>query len=141
MTKSTQIAGLIGPTMIALAITEWINLDMMLVAAGPGLGNLVYLNGTLLFVAGLSIVRAHNRWSGGWPIAVTLTGWLLLFFGLARNDSSCFRPAAGAGYCRSARAAGVHSHRWSVPDLQVFSTGRRSNTSGGLILICIPDRG
>ena len=84
MTKSTQMAGLIGPTMIALAITEWINLDMMLVAAGPGLGNLVYLNGTLLFVAGLSIVRAHNRWSGGWPIAVTLTGWLVMFFGLAR---------------------------------------------------------
>jgi hypothetical protein len=28
----------------------------------PAPVGLIYLNGTLLFVAGLSIVRAHNQW-------------------------------------------------------------------------------
>jgi hypothetical protein len=36
---------------------------------------IVYLNGTLLFVGGLAIVQSHNRWSWGWPLLVTLTGW------------------------------------------------------------------
>ena len=44
----------------------------------------VYLNGTLLFVAGLSIIRAHNRWTRGWPVLVTFVGWLFLLGGLIR---------------------------------------------------------
>ena len=46
--------------------------------------HLVYLNGLLLFVAGLSIVRAHNVWATGWPLLVTLIGWLILLGGLIR---------------------------------------------------------
>ena len=45
---------------------------------------LISLNGVLLFVAGLAIVRAHNRWTRGWPVLVTLTGWLGIFAGLFR---------------------------------------------------------
>jgi hypothetical protein len=44
----------------------------------------VYLNGTLLFVGGVAIVQAHNRWSGGWPLLVTLTGWGGTALGLFR---------------------------------------------------------
>ncbi len=45
---------------------------------------LISLNGLLLFVAGLAIVRAHNRWTHSWPVLVTLTGWLGIFAGLFR---------------------------------------------------------
>jgi uncharacterized membrane protein HdeD (DUF308 family) len=38
----------------------------------------------LLFVAGLAIVRAHNRWAGGWPVLVTLIGWFVMLAGLIR---------------------------------------------------------
>lgn len=80
MTTSIHIAGLLGPTLIALAITESINLDIWTNVPAP----FVYLNGTLLFVAGLSIVRVHNYWRRGWPLLITLIGWFLIIGGLAR---------------------------------------------------------
>jgi uncharacterized membrane protein YhaH (DUF805 family) len=78
--NSKQIAGLLGPTLIAISITESMNIDIFVNTSA----HLVYLNGTLLFVAGLAIVRVHNRWTGGWPVLVTLVGWLALLGGLIR---------------------------------------------------------
>ena len=37
-----------------------------------------------MFVAGLAIVRAHNRWVAAWPVLVTVLGWLALIGGLCR---------------------------------------------------------
>jgi hypothetical protein len=31
-----------------------------------------------LFIAGLAIVRVHNRWTNGWPVLVTILGWLFV---------------------------------------------------------------
>jgi hypothetical protein len=87
MTTSRRIAGLLGPALIAITISESMNLRIWTTSSEPSISNLapvVYLNGTLLFVAGLSIVRAHNRWTGGWPVLVTLMGWLFLLGGLIR---------------------------------------------------------
>ena len=80
MTSSKHLAELIGPTLIAISISEAMNLPIFANTPAP----VVYLNGTLLFVAGLSIVRAHNRWMPGWPVLVTFVGWLFLFGGLIR---------------------------------------------------------
>jgi len=44
----------------------------------------VYLSGTLFFVAGLAIVRAHNIWVRAWPVLITATGWLFVVLGLIR---------------------------------------------------------
>ena len=35
-------------------------------------------------MAGLAIIRAHNRWTWRWPVIVTLTGWIALIGGLWR---------------------------------------------------------
>jgi len=77
---SKQIAALLGPSLIALSVTESINFEIFTNTSA----HLVYLNGTLLFVAGLSIVRAHNHWAASWPVLVTLMGWLFLLGGLIR---------------------------------------------------------
>ena len=71
---------------MALAITEWMNLHLWTAIdpASPVYTLLVYLNGTLLFAAGLAIVHAHNRWTTGWPVLVTLTGWFGVLGGLIR---------------------------------------------------------
>lgn len=82
MTDSRRIAGLLGPTLIVMAMSEAMNLRIM--ADKPPPVGVVYLNGTLLFVAGLAIVRDHNRWKGGWPVLVTLMGWLAILGGLIR---------------------------------------------------------
>src|SRR5215470_3383502 len=46
MTISKTIAGLISPTLVA--------------------------------IAGLAIERVHNRWTNGWPMLVTILGWLFV---------------------------------------------------------------
>lgn len=77
---SRTIARILGPSSIALAVTEWMNMDIFAAQTAP----VVYLNGTLLFVAGVAIVQAHNRWVWGWPLLATLAGWGLGIAGLAR---------------------------------------------------------
>ena len=84
MNDSIRVAGLIGPTLIAVTVTEWMNVQIFTSAMGPSFAPHVYLNGALLFVAGLAIVRAHNLWIRGWPVLVTLVGWFSMLAGLAR---------------------------------------------------------
>jgi len=71
------------------------NLDVFTAAAGPSLAPFVYLNGTLLFVAGPAIVRAHNRWTRGWPALITLVGWLAMLGGLGRMVAPVSAQQAG----------------------------------------------
>ena len=80
MANSKYIAALLGPAIIAITISETVNVHIW--AANTAAG--VYLNGAILFVAGLAIVRAHNFWVRGWPVLVTLSGWLIMFLGLFR---------------------------------------------------------
>jgi hypothetical protein len=75
-----NIAGLIGPTAMALTLSEAMNYHIWAINIPP----VTYLNGTILFVVGLSIIRAHNHWTRGWPVLVTLTGWLAMLGGLYR---------------------------------------------------------
>src|SRR5205823_10709927 len=82
MTDSSRVAGLLGPTLIELAITEAMNLRVM--AANRASVGLVYLNGTLLFVAGVAILQVHNRWTRGWPVLVTVMGWSAILGGVMR---------------------------------------------------------
>ena len=96
MADSKDLAALIGPTMIALGATEALNLDMFAGQIAP----VVYLNGGILFVVGLALVRAHNRWVWTWPVLITLTGWVLLFGGLYRMIAPAApqAPQAAASY-------------------------------------------
>jgi cytochrome bd-type quinol oxidase subunit 2 len=86
MTTSKSIAGLIGPTFVAGAVAVLVNLRAWPALVEQGFHDpaLIFASGFLLFVAGLAIVRAHNRWEGGWPVLVTVLGWLSLLGGLLR---------------------------------------------------------
>jgi hypothetical protein len=86
MTQSKMIAGLMGPTLIALAATLLINLSSISALVEPVSRDpaLVIVSGVLSFVAGLAIVRVHNQWAGGWTVLVTILGWLLVVGGLIR---------------------------------------------------------
>ena len=95
LSKSKRIAGLLGPTLIALTVTEWMNLSVFYEAIGPSFGPHVYLNGSLLFVAGLAIVRAHNKWVRAWPVLVTVVGWFAMLAGLGRMAAPVSAQSAG----------------------------------------------
>ena len=86
MANSKTIAGLIGPTLMALAVAFLINLGSMsalaeAVSRDPAI---VLVSGVLAFVAGLAVVRVHNHWAADWAVVVTIFGWLLLIGGLVR---------------------------------------------------------
>jgi hypothetical protein len=81
-----MIAGLMGPTLVAIAAAMLVNFASFpelaeQISRDPGV---ILLSGILLLVAGLAIVRAHNIWVGGWPVLVTLLGWLAILSGLVR---------------------------------------------------------
>ena len=86
MAMSKAIAGLIGPTLVAIAAGMLLNLGSFpaiaeQVSRDPAL---ILVSGILLFVAGLAIVRAHNLWTDGWPVLVTILAWLAILGGLVR---------------------------------------------------------
>jgi len=88
MADSRRIAGLVGPVIVAMIMSEneFVNPHLYDNQIPP----VIYLSGTLLFVAGLAIVRGHNRWTGSWPVLVTLTGW----FAMVRERSG----VSGGGF-------------------------------------------
>jgi hypothetical protein len=86
MTTSKSIAGLIGPTFVVGALAVLVNLGAWPALVEQGFGNpaLIFVSGFPLFVAGLAIVRVHNRWEGNWSVLVTVLGWLTLLGGFSR---------------------------------------------------------
>ena len=86
MANSKNIAGLVGPVIIVLILSETMNLHIWVTNIPAN----TYLNGILLFIGGLSIIRVHNSWRG-WPALITLVAWLFLLLGLYR----VFFPEAG----------------------------------------------
>jgi hypothetical protein len=82
MEKSKSIAGIVGPTLIVMVFSEmrlW-NPTLYDTQIVP----LIYLNGVLLFIAGLAIVRSHNIWIYGWQTLVTIIGYSAIIVGLLR---------------------------------------------------------
>ena len=96
MTSSKALAGLVGPTIVAMIVSEFPLVQPHLYDAQ--IPPVVYLSGVLLFVAGLAIVRAHNVWRRDWTVLVTLSGWFFLLVGL-------FRMFAAGLYQRSSANA------------------------------------
>jgi 1,4-dihydroxy-2-naphthoate octaprenyltransferase len=82
MSNSKRIAGLVGPTLVAMLISEFPLVQPHLYDAQ--IPPVVYLSGVLMFVSGLAIVRAHNSWARDWTVLVTLSGWFFLVLGLFR---------------------------------------------------------
>ncbi len=80
MAVSRRIARILGPVLVVLALTEGFNIDVF--AGNPA--QVVYLNGTLLFAAGVAILQAYSRWTLSLSALVTLMGWVFLVAGLYR---------------------------------------------------------
>src|ERR1700693_2629997 len=75
--------------------------------------------GYAAFVPGLAIVYFHNRWTNGWPVLVTVMGWLSLVVGLLRMvfptqlaamAKKIVPAAAGVFPVFAGRSQGRHPH-------------------------------
>jgi len=45
---------------------------------------LIFLAGVLTLLGGLAIVITHNVWVAGWPVVITIFGWLCVIGGVFR---------------------------------------------------------
>jgi hypothetical protein len=83
---SKLIAGLTGPVMAAMGVALLVNRDLFPDMVGQIADSyaLIFLSGILSLLAGVAIVRVHNVWSGGWPVLITVIGWLAVAGGLGR---------------------------------------------------------
>lgn len=82
MDDSRRLAALVGPTIVAMVASEFPLVQPHLY--DTQIPPVVYLSGVLMFVGGLAIVRAHNRWARDWTVLVTMSGWFFLALGLFR---------------------------------------------------------
>lgn len=97
MRGSRLVAGLLGPVLLALALSDATKLPVWTNTPAT----VVYLSSTLLFVGGLSVVLVHKRWKGSrWHVLVTLLGWLAIVGGLAWHVTLLGWPAVVGGLAR-----------------------------------------
>ena len=96
MPSSKRIAALVGPTIVAMTVSEFPLVQPHLY--DTQIPPVVYLSGTLMFVGGLAIVREHNHWARDWTVLVTLSGLFFLALGL-------FRMFAAGSYQRGSAQA------------------------------------
>jgi multisubunit Na+/H+ antiporter MnhG subunit len=95
MANSKQVGALVGPTMVAVLLSEFPLIQPHLYDAQ--IPPVVYLSGVLMFVAGLAILRAHNVWARNWTVLVTLSGWVCLLLGLVRMFAASQYQQAASG--------------------------------------------
>lgn len=86
MDTSIFLARLLGPSMLVIGLGLLLNRatyrDMSLeFLDSPAL---IYIGGLIAFVAGLAIVLTHNVWVVGWPVVITIFGWVSLAAGIFR---------------------------------------------------------
>jgi len=86
MDTSLFLAKLIGPTLLAISAAMLVNQDNMRDMATDFLEHrgLIFLAGILTLLGGLAIVLTHNVWVAGWPVIITIFGWLSVIGGAFR---------------------------------------------------------
>ena len=86
MDTSLFLARLIGPMLVVLAIGLLARQDSWRAMANDFVANrpLLFLSGFLTLLGGLALVNTHNVWEAGWPVIITILGWLAVIGGTAR---------------------------------------------------------
>ena len=86
MQTSILIARLIGPIVALAGLTALINPKALQEMGREFLASraMIFLAGFMALLAGLAIVNTHNLWTAGWPVIITIFGWLAVVGGIIR---------------------------------------------------------
>jgi hypothetical protein len=86
VTTSIFLAKLIGPLALALGLGVLFNRDAVRAVLDEFIRNraVLFLAGMISFPAGLAVVLTHNVWVAGWPVIITIVGWLTAITGALR---------------------------------------------------------
>lgn len=86
METSILIARLIGPIIVVTGLIMLVTPKAMHDMAREFLASrsLIFIAGFLALLGGLAIVNTHNVWIAGWPVIITVFGWLAVIGGILR---------------------------------------------------------
>lgn len=86
MNASIFLAKMIGPMMLVMGLTVLVHPQRTRQMAKEFLESesLIFLSGVITLPVGLAIVITHNVWVAGWPVVITLFGWIAVFAGISR---------------------------------------------------------
>ncbi len=86
MQRSLYLARLIGPVLVVIGLGALVNAAIYRAMAGEMLNSIafIYIAGLFSLIAGLALVLAHNAWVAGWPVIITVLGWLGIVGGTFR---------------------------------------------------------
>jgi hypothetical protein len=98
MTTSLFIARLVGPVLVVISIGMLANGAQYRAIVDSFLKSpaLIYLAGFLGLLGGLAIVNVHNFWARGWPLVITVLGWLAIVGGTVRMLAPQIVESVGA---------------------------------------------
>lgn len=86
MQTSLFLAKIIGPTFAVIGASILLNARGFQEIAAEFMRNpaLVFLVGHIALPAGIATVLVHNVWVAGWPVIITIFGWLAIVGGALR---------------------------------------------------------
>ena len=85
MSASIIIAKIIGPVLLIAAIPMLMNPSYMRQMAEEFINSKawIFMAGLMALIPGVAILATHYVWQG-WPIVITLFGWIMVFAGIVR---------------------------------------------------------
>jgi hypothetical protein len=83
METSKILARIMGPAMIIPAAGVFLNFSQYqrLYEEFSKSPSLCYLGGFMALLLGLVVLQFHNRWEAGWPVIITIMGWVSVIKG------------------------------------------------------------
>ncbi len=83
---SILIAKLIGPILVVAGLATLFNPKAFHEMGREFLESraLIFIAGFLSLLGGLVIVNFHNLWIAGWPVIITIFGWMAIIGGILR---------------------------------------------------------
>ena len=107
METSILIARLIGPLLVMTGLIMLVTPQAVQDMAREFLASraLIFVAGVLALLGGLAIVNTHNVWTAGWPVIITIFGWLAVIGGIVRMGFPALTKSVGEAML--ARHAGL----------------------------------
>jgi hypothetical protein len=105
MTASTLIARILGPVLVVIGIGLLLQAESFGVIVGDFVQNgaLIYLSGLIALSIGLAILNVHHVWVWGWPVVITIFGWLATIGGIFRILATSLVQRMGEAFIANPR--------------------------------------
>lgn len=103
MENTFLIAKFMGPPMIAAGFAMLVSRQGMRAVFDDFMESpaLIFTAGFMAMLIGLAILIFHNHWVAGWPVIITVYGWMALVAGIVRMVAPGVVRKMGAAFMKN----------------------------------------